>query len=194
MMIFLSWFILLFLAAAAVGLLLTQDWRWSIGFLAALYLGVFLLLQASWPVSVAAAKLVTGWMACTVLAITQANLGTSEAPETAWPQGRPFRLFAAGMTVVAALAVALGVTDWLGLTLPAAWGSLLLVGLGLIHLGVTTQPFRVVLGLLTALAGFELLYAAVEHSALVTALLAVVNLGLALAGAYFLSSTQEETA
>jgi hypothetical protein len=45
---------------------------------------------------------------------------------------------------------------------------------------------------LTALAGFEILYAAVESSALVTALLAVVNLGLALAGAYFMNVNQEE--
>jgi hypothetical protein len=46
----------------------------------------------------------------------------------------------------------------------------------------------VVLGLLTFLSGFEVLYAAMESSSLVTGLLAVVNLGLALAGAYFLGS------
>jgi hypothetical protein len=49
-----------------------------------------------------------------------------------------------------------------------------------------------VIGLLTVLAGFEILYAAVESSILVTALLAVVNLGLALAGAFFLNTAQEE--
>jgi len=50
----------------------------------------------------------------------------------------------------------------------------------------------VIVGLLTVLAGFEIMYAAVESSALVTALLAVVNLGLALAGAYFMNVNQEK--
>jgi hypothetical protein len=68
----------------------------------------------------------------------------------------------------------------------------LLVGLGLLHLGITSDSFQVIIGLLTVLAGFEIMYAAVESSALVTALLAVVNLGLALAGAYFMNIDQEK--
>jgi hypothetical protein len=43
------------------------------------------------------------------------------------------------------------------------------------------------------MTGFEILYAAVESSSLVVALLVVVNLGLAMAGAYFLNITQEKT-
>jgi hypothetical membrane protein len=72
---------------------------------------------------------------------------------------------------------------------------MLLVGMGLIHLGMTTRPLRVLLGLLTTLSGFELVYAAVENSVLVAGLLAVVTLGLALVGAYLLDtlSPQEET-
>jgi hypothetical protein len=56
----------------------------------------------------------------------------------------------------------------------------------LLHLGLTAQPLRVVLGLLTVLSGFEILYAAVESATLVAGLLAAVNLGLALVGAYLL--------
>ena len=54
------------------------------------------------------------------------------------------------------------------------------------------ELFKVIVGLLTVLAGFEILYAAVESSALVTALLVVVNLGLALAGAFFMNVNQEK--
>ena len=53
---------------------------------------------------------------------------------------------------------------------------------------------RVILGLLTLLAGFEIIYAAVESSELVAAALAVVNLGLALTGAYLLSALGGEEA
>jgi hypothetical protein len=53
-------------------------------------------------------------------------------------------------------------------------------------LSLTSDPLRVIIGLLTSLSGFEIIYAAVETSTLVTGLLAGVNLGLALVGAYLL--------
>ncbi|MGE5375620.1 MAG: hypothetical protein ACM3XO_11245, partial [Bacteroidota bacterium] len=61
-----------------------------------------------------------------------------------------------------------------------------LIGMGLLHLGITSYILRVVIGLMTVLSGFEILYAAVEGSILVAALLATINLGLALVGAYLL--------
>ncbi|MFM8370102.1 MAG: hypothetical protein ACKOBD_15250, partial [Chloroflexota bacterium] len=54
------------------------------------------------------------------------------------------------------------------------------------HLGVTSDLMRVVLGLLTVLSGFEIIYAAVESAILVTGLLAAVNLGLGVLGSYLL--------
>jgi hypothetical protein len=53
---------------------------------------------------------------------------------------------------------------------------------------------RVTIGLLTALSGFEIIYAAIETSTLVTGLLAGVNLGLALAGAYLIIAPTMEAA
>jgi hypothetical protein len=65
-------------------------------------------------------------------------------------------------------------------------GSLILIAMGLLHLGITSQILRVTLGLLTVITGFELLYSTVEGSALVTALLAGITLGLALVGSYLM--------
>ena len=45
---------------------------------------------------------------------------------------------------------------------------------------------------MTVLSGFEILYAAVEGSILVAALLATINLGLALVGAYLLIAQHPE--
>jgi hypothetical protein len=81
-----------------------------------------------------------------------------------------------------------------GIGLPVISGSLILMGLGLLHLGMTAQPFRVILGLLTVLSGFEALYAALESSVLVAAMLSVVNLGLALVGTYLLTARNPEEA
>jgi len=66
------------------------------------------------------------------------------------------------------------------------------MGMGLLSLGFSNQGFRVSMSLLIFLAGFEILYAAVEASVLVAGLLAVVNLGIALSGAYLIVSRTEE--
>ena len=187
----LNWLMLLLATFAATGLLFSRDWRWSLGLLAVQYLTVFWLVQAHWPISLAATKLVTGWMACAILGIAQLNAKEEES-ESTWLQGRLFHIFSAGMILAATFALSLRAETWFGLSLPVAWGGLLLIGLGLLHLGITSDSFHVIIGLLTILAGFEILYAAVESSALVTALLAVINLGLALAGAYFMNVNQEK--
>ena len=185
----LNWLMLLLAIIAGTGLLFSRDWRWCLGLLAVQYLSVFWMVQAHWPITLAATKLVTGWMACAILGIAQLN--AKQESESNWLQGRLFHIFAAGMVLAATFALSLRVNTWLGLSLPLAWGGLLLIGVGLLHLGITSDSFQVIIGLLTVMAGFEILYAAVESSALVTALLAVVNLGLALAGAYFMNVNQE---
>jgi hypothetical protein len=190
----LSWVALGLAIVSPVGLLLSRDWRWQIGFLAGQYLAAFLMIQTHWPVSMAASKLVTGWMACAILGIAQLNRARKVERDLPYIQGRLFSIFTAFIVLAVSFAVSIQVTDWLDLPLPIAWGSLLLVALGLLQLGVTSDPFRVIIGLLSILSGFEILYSTVERSILVTALLAVVNLGLALVGAYFLVPAEEETA
>ena len=106
-----------------------------------------------------------------------------------WPRGRLFRLFAAGMVVLIVLATTRSVdTIMADAGYAVTGGSLLLIGMGLLHLGITDNNLRVVVGLMTVLSGFEILYSAVEGSILVAALLAVVNLGLALVGAYLMTA------
>ncbi len=191
MITILNWTALLIALITSVGLLLQRDWRVGLGLLATQYLSIFWLVQIHWPVSMAAGKLVTGWMACAVLGMAQLSNSNTEESEAAWPQGRLFRLFTAGIITAATFGLSLRASNWLGLSLPVAWGSLLLAGMGLLHLGFSAQPFRVVLGLLTVLAGFEILYAAVESSTLVAALLSAINLSLALAGAYLVTMSKE---
>ena len=188
----LNWVALFLIVFASAGVLLSRDWRWSLVFLAIQYLGVFWLVQNHWPITMAAAKLVTGWMVCAILGIAQLSTNKTAEPETSWPQGRLFRFFTAGLALLIALILALRAATWLRLSLPVSWGGLLLIVMGLLYLGNTAQTFRVILGLLTVLAGFEILYAAVESSVLVAALLAVVNLGLALSGAYLIGEAEEQ--
>lgn len=186
-----TWLMLVIAIITATGLLFSRDWRWSLGLLATQYVCVFWMVQTHWPISMAATKLVTGWMASAVLGIAQLSAGSNRQTGQSWLQGRLFQFFAAGMVLVATFALALRVVDWLNVSLPIAWGGLLMIVFGLLHLGITSDPFQVIIGLLTLMAGFEILYVFVENSALVTASIAVIDLGLALAGAYFLNNTQE---
>jgi hypothetical protein len=64
--------------------------------------------------------------------------------------------------------------------------------MGILLLGLTADTLRITLGLLTLLAGFEILYATVETSILLAGLLSIVNLGLALGGAYLMTAAPEE--
>jgi len=106
-----------------------------------------------------------------------------------------FRILAAILAGLFAFTGGAKLISWLPeITLLQAYGGMILIALGLLHLGLTSQPFRVVLGLLTVLSGFEILYAAVESSILITGLLAAVTLGLAMLGAYLITApTLEET-
>jgi len=196
----LSWAAVFIILVTSSGLLLSRNWRWSLGLLAAQYLGSFWLVTRHWPLGMAAVKLVTGWMAIAALAMTLLALSEDDiyhqkdqTEEQFLPQGISFRLFASGVTALIVLAASPrieAVTPGLGL--PVIAGSLLPIGMGLLLLGSTSDIFRVILGLLTMLTGFETLYAAVEGSVLVAGLLAVVDLGLALVGAYLIGNSYND--
>jgi hypothetical protein len=65
--------------------------------------------------------------------------------------------------------------------------------MGLMQFGMSSLPGRLMLGLLTLLSGFEILYSSMEKSILVVGLLAILTLGLAFTGAFLLSSREMET-
>jgi hypothetical protein len=185
----LSWIVVVLIIATSVGLLLANDWRWLVIWLSVQYLGMFILTLQNWPLGMASVKLVAGWMGAAILGMTRSGLPQEDVGESAGilPRGRLFRLFTAGIVGLVIAAVTPRVDTIMadaGFAVTA--GSLIMIGMGLLHLSVTDHVLRVTIGLMTVLSGFETLYATVESSILVAALLAVINLGLALTGAYLL--------
>ena len=191
-----AWITVVLLIITSVGLLLVRDWRWSIILLAVQYLGMFVLTLQHWPIGMASVKVVAGWMSAAILGMTRSGLSNEDPQEESiWPRGRLVRLFAA---VIILLIVAVVTPSVDHIMADAGFavtnGSLLLIGMGLLHLGITARVLPVTIGLMTVLAGFEILYSSVEGSVLVAALLAVINLGLALVGSYLmLASNAQET-
>jgi hypothetical protein len=168
--------------------LISRDWRRSIGSLALQYVGVFLLVNTSWPLEMAIAKMVAGWMAGAILWVAMSyvpDVGLDS--EKSIKFGATFRILAAIILGLAVTSLVLHSESWLSaVSTPVRWGSFMLIAMGLLQLSLTSYPLRVIIGLLTALSGFEILYASIETSTLVTGLLAVVTLALALVGAYLL--------
>jgi hypothetical protein len=199
----------LLLLITSFTLLSKPDWRWSLLAMYLQYLGVFILVASVWPTAMAASRLVAGWIAGTVMVMAMVGLpeeiraletGKNLAPSSDnrnAPQdlltGQLFRLLAAALVVLIVLSTFNTVIQWIpGLSLGQALGGLILIGMGLLQLGFTARTFHTTLGLLTLLSGFQIIYSAVENSALVAGLLAVVDLGLAMVGAYLLISSQME--
>jgi hypothetical protein len=193
-MTIIAWSVAGLVMITSTGLLISRDWRLELGLLGLQYLGVFWLTNQHWPISMATIKLVTGWMAITILGVTRLNLKKTDIDDAqSWPSGRIFHLFTAGIVITIVITAVPRVESIIpGIGLAVISGSLILMGLGTLHLSMTAQPFRVVLGLLTVFAGFETLYAALESSILVAAMLSVVNLGMALVGAYLLIANKFE--
>jgi hypothetical protein len=189
------WLAVLIIVVTSVGLLLMRDWRTSIILLSVQYIAMFILCLQHLPLGMASVKVVVGWMSAAILGMARSGLSIPDVDdENNWPRGRLFRIFAAIMVSIIVAGATPRVNNAMadaGLAVTA--GSLLLIGMGLLHLGLTANTLRITIGLMTILSGFEILYTAVEGSVLVAALLAVIILGLALVGSYLLlaSNTNE---
>ena len=175
-------------------ILVSWDWRIRIGSLAVQYVGVFFLVALSWPLELAAVKLIAGLMASAGLALAMRNTSAViSASDRLLISDILFRVIAA---ILAGLFAITGGSKIIELfpeiSREQSYGALVLIVLGLIHLGLTLQSSRVVIGLLTVLSGFGILYAAVESSILIAGLLAVITMSLSIVGAYLLNAATLE--
>ena len=203
---------LIVLALTSVTLLIIKDWRLSVIILGLQYLGVFLIIIQVWPVSLGLVKMIAGWISCSVLAIAGVNLfgmpalkdmlpfrrfrgknqpeGTSEKRS---PLGELFTFFAAGLVLIASVSIAIQSSRLLGEEyLPVMIAGSILIGVGLLQVGFSSDAFFISIGLLTIIPGFEILYAIFDSSTLVAGLLAGVNMGISLVGAYLMSAELKE--
>ena len=186
---FFSWVVVILILFASGTMLVDRDWRVKLAMLAVQYLAASWLITRHQPFAMGAVKLVTGWMIIAALGMTRLEISRSSDEEAIniGPHGYwyPIILMSIAMVVTA------GATPRIeamipGLGFQVIAGSLLLITSGFIHLGTTADVFRVVLGLLVLILGFETIYAAVESSILVAGLLAITNLAMGLVGCYLL--------
>lgn len=166
-------------------LAVSRNWRVSLAALTLQVAGVAMLVGDILPARVALVKLVAGWSACGILFLAcRHNVlrrGRSVSAPVASTFGYlPFRLIAAVMVaIVASVASQAPSLALPGLASGAKLACVAMLAMALLHLGTTEEPVQVGIGLLTLLAGFEILYAALEPSIMVIGLLALVTITLA---------------
>ena len=189
---------------SATLLVVSRDWRLNVFALAAQYFFVTLLMTRVVRVEMAAVKGLIGWVICLVFYLTEQQARLMEDSREPKERVRLQGWFSArldawrhqGLSVEAAFAfmgvVLVGVTVYAAsdaLPLPQMPAGLTLfcyfmVGLGMLLLGLSEDPLRVGVGLLTFLSGFDLFYVALEPSLVVTGLMGSISFVVALGTAY----------
>ena len=177
------------LLSAAINLVRRQ-WTLNIFALGLQYICIFLLILEVRSAFLAGIKLIVGLMVSLMLYLTLKSSGLIESIllRRHVTSGEIFRgtiaLLLALISFLAAPALQQSAFPQSSQLLLTA--SLGLILFGLFQMGTITEPLYLVIGLLTFLSGFELLYASLEFSRLLEALLTAVNLSLALVGSFFI--------
>jgi hypothetical protein len=184
-------FVLIVITAMVI--LVFRDWLIIAIALVVQYLAAFILVNLSWPTGMAVIKLIVGWMATAVIALTLFRQEPSRSANE--PEASLFFRALAGLVIVFVIFVtapALQSNLFSQIDLVIIQGGMTLLAMALMQLGTNSEPYLTVFSLLSFLSGFEVIHAALEISTLLTGLLAVTNLGLALIGVYFVIKTGEK--
>jgi hypothetical protein len=184
-------FVLIVLAAMIN--LIIRDWRITAGALAVQYLAAFVLVTLSWPIGMAVVKLIAGWMSTAAIAFSwhssSDRRGQRNSPPISESTASLFFRGVAGLLIVLLIFILSPVLQagvFPQVDLMIVQGGLMLMSMSLMQLGTNSDPYLMIISLLSFLMGFEVIHAALELSTLLTGLFVIVNLGLALVGVYFM--------
>jgi hypothetical protein len=169
----------------SLALLVLENYRLSLAAMVLQYLFVFFLISSIWPVGLAVIKLIIGWIVCSLIGSAYMHNRSSQLEETS-TEKMVFSSLSAVVVWLIVFTISGSASSVLPLSRPILLGAGILIGMGVLQLGSTTSLLRVLLGLLTILSGFEVVYAGLEQSILVTGLLAMVNILFGFMGWYMI--------
>jgi hypothetical protein len=171
-------------------LFINKKWRWNILAMAAIYVSVFWMVLQVWPIGLAVVKLIAGWMAGAILGSSVKEdsdlLVEDKKVEQRFKLVIVLIIWIFSFSIMQSIKIRLPIPD------PLIWGGVLLIIMGILQIGMSLRPMRIIFGLLTAFSGFEVLYAGVEQSVLVAGFLVIITLGIALIGVLFIQQEEGE--
>ena len=186
-----GYFPVILAAGSSMVLYAYKNWRWNILAISLQYVAVFWLVLSVWPTGLAAVKLVSGWMAVAVLGSSIPNIDSGISLNQMKKQEIGFRIIFGLIILLIISIIGPGMRSLLPVSIPLILGGSLITGFGLLTVGMTSHPLRIIFGLLSIFSGFEVIYAALEQSVMVAGFLSLITLGIALVGAYLLNHNQE---
>ena len=198
--VLLSLFAVSLVTLASFIAILVNDWRITIGSLAAQYAGVFLLVGIEWPLALSVTTLIAGWLSGVILGMAMISLpkhySTTAQRKILGRRSNPlFNFLAALLIYLTVLSQASQLQYWLpGIRFEQSLAALTLIGIGMLRLALDPRPLSTIAALLALLSGFEIIYAKITSAQFAVGSLAIITLFIALAGAYLiLAPTMEET-
>lgn len=172
--------------------LVRRSWLTNLISLTIQFVAMFIVILSVWVLSVAIIKLIVGLVSVGIIAYSLSSLDMLKAAERFVPlrEGELFRAFTGLCLILFILIFQAQVQASIFPRSPQAllFCALSIMSISLLQLGLKSEPFSVLIGLLGFLTGFELLYASLEYSALLEGFLTVIKLGLALVAPYIFSA------
>lgn len=176
--------------AALITILMGESWRFRIAGLAVVYLVSFVVILQIWPVALASVKLIAGWMGVVLMSASQISKQESYRTRPLNSQSI-FRLLITLLVWIVINAAANTFNEWIPIPYTNLYIGLITIGGGLIFASVNKGIFNVIIGILTLLAGFDIIYSSLEGSALVTGIFALIIIFISLLNTYFDTSSDE---
>jgi hypothetical protein len=151
---------------------------------------VFSINLQYWTFGFALSKLITVVMAMLIMMLNTfpdniSDIGISQT-------GRIFRLTGFSFFMLLIIFTVNSTSEFLSLSIDQTLPSLFILVCGFMVLATSQDPFRVIIGLMVTLVGFEIIYGAVEQSLMINGLLAAVFMVIALVGSYLTSSFESK--
>jgi hypothetical protein len=171
-------------------LFINKKWRWNILAMAVIYVSVFWMVLQVWSTGLAVVKLIAGWMAGAILGSAVKEDSVLIVADNKVEQRFKFVIvliiWIFSFSITQSIKIRLPIPDML------IWGGVLLIIMGILQIGMSIRPIRIIFGLLTAFSGFEVIYAGLEQSVLVAGFLVIITLGIALVGVLFIQQEEGE--
>lgn len=178
----------LILVITTTVLMVMNQWRWmSIAWVFQVF-SVFWLTSLSWSFSESIVKLIGGWITIAIVSSAHPELILEKEKETI-STGFGFRFLVSGMIWLFAFSIASNLQTLVDARIEIIWGGMLLFSSGLLQVGLAKNYVRLIIGLITFINGFEIMYASIESSVLVSGLLVFITIGLSWLVVYFNPAT-----
>lgn len=159
--------------------LIIKQWKINIAMLFLQFISIFWLISWAGYSSIALIKLIVGWMLCSMLFITLFSNRFNVRKKL--KQDNLMATFRA-LSGIIIIFVIINLIPDIQILFPQAIQKPIIIGfsglvsLGLLQTSFSKDPLNIAIGLVTFFSGFELLHSSLESSALLTGLLAGVNL------------------